>query len=193
MRSVIDNQKVFPVLDVNQVFLLTIDIQERLLPAMYNKEQLNRGLRRIIQGAELFAIEGCVSEQYPKGLGATVGEYAETLQRMSHPFFEKTKFNALTPEIKDYIEKSEKKQILIIGVETHVCVYQTVRELLMSGYEVFIIADAVSSRFEEDKKFALKTLRQLGAWIISSENALFDLLGDAKHPNFKAISNLVKE
>lgn len=179
-------------LDASKSYLLTIDVQARLMPAMQDNERVVKRCYRLAEGAKLFQLPGSYTEQYPKGLGETLPELKASLEEAGHPVFEKTRFTAALPEVLNHLKASTRQQVIICGAETHVCVYQTVRDLLAEGYQVVVAADAVSSRFPEDKAIALENFRAMGALVTTSENILFDWLQDAKAPQFKAISNLVK-
>ena len=173
------------------VFLL-IDIQERLLPAMTGGEEIVKQAEILLKAAEILDIPVIVTEQYPKGLGPTVPELEALLPAAKAEKFEKITYTALTPEVLAKLKELGAKRMVVFGMETHVCVWQTVRDLLASDYEVHVLADAVCSRKNRDRDVALDGLRQLGAMVSVSETALFDLLGRAGTPEFKAISKLIK-
>lgn len=179
-------------LDPQKSYLLTIDVQVRLMPAMQEHERVAKRCYRLAEAAKLFEIPGSYTEQYPKGLGETLPELKTSLEEAGHPAFEKTRFTAAIPEVLKHVKESGRQQVIICGVESHVCVYQTVRDLLGEGYQVVLATDAVSSRFSDDKALALENFRAMGAYVTTTENILFDWLQDAKAPQFKAISNLVK-
>lgn len=179
-------------LDISQSYLLTIDVQARLMPTMQDNERVVKRCYRLAEAAKLFELPGSYTEQYPKGLGETLPEVKASLEEAGHPVFDKTRFTAAIPEVLKHLKESGRQQVILCGAETHVCVYQTVRDLLGEGYQVLVAADAVSSRFPDDKALALENFRAMGALVTTSENILFDWLKDAKAPQFKAISNLVK-
>lgn len=109
------------------------------------------------------------------------------------PVFEKKKFSMMTPECTDHLSSLGKTSFLLVGIEAHVCLQQTALDLLEQGHDVHIIADGVSSQQKYDREMALKRMESSGAWLTSAQSAAFMLLGSADHPNFKAVSKLVKE
>ena len=130
-------------------------------------------------------------EQYPQGLGSTISE----LQELLDGFEPQTKncFSACgLQEFVEALESTGRRQVLLVGLETHVCVYQTAMHLLESGYHVEVVGDAVSSRTQENKKVGLSRMERAGAEITSVEMALFELLGRADRPEFREISKLVR-
>ena len=169
--------------------LLIIDIQERLLPVMKDKDRVIEFNNILIQAAREMNIPIIVTEQYPRGLGHTCEELKNLEGAKT---FEKTKFSALTSEVEDYLESLGKKQVIVTGIESHVCVYQTCRELKAKGYDVFLPIEGVSSRKDLNMDNALDQISQSGGLVSNVETLLFDLLGDAKSEHFKAISKLIK-
>ncbi len=178
-------------LDRAKAALLVVDIQERLTPAM-SPERLARVLNRslaLIEGAKALGLPIAVTEQYPKGLGRTHADIARALPEEVKPV-EKLDFSCAVPETMQKL--SGRSQILICGMETHVCVFQTARDLLERGLVPYLCADAICSRAEEDRAVGLERCRELGAVITTAESALFDLLVRAGSPEFKRISAAVK-
>lgn len=176
-------------------FILFIDLQERMLPSMANAEQVEKNAAVLLETAKAFELPIIVTEQYPKGLGATVATLQSACQLENAKVEAKTMFNAITPAIDEALQQqpfAERKCVIVTGIETHICVFQSVRTLLAKGYQVFIPADAVSSRDGRNKDTALALFAQMGAIVTSTESLLFDLLGDAKNPHFKALQALIK-
>lgn len=170
--------------------LLIIDIQERLAAAM-NPGRLERLLNRTlaaIDGAKALGLPIVVTEQYPKGLGPTMKVVAERIPNFKP--IEKLEFSAFVPEVKAAL--AGRSNVLIAGMETHVCVFQTVRALADAGLTPYLAADAVLSRTEADERVGLELCRGAGALVTTVETALFDALGRAGGPEFKAISAAVK-
>lgn len=170
--------------------LLVIDVQERLMPVISNKEEVFANVNKLLRGAEILGLETIVTEQYPKGLGSTCQEIQlpENTQAV-----EKICFSCLQQdEVKDQLKLSNRKSLIICGAETHICVLKTALDALNDGYEVHVVADAVGSRVDANRKLALKRLRQSGAFICSTEMVLFMLLDQAGNDEFKAISKLIK-
>ncbi len=177
---------------INTSTLIMIDIQEKLVPIMSSYENLIKNNYILLQAAKELGVTTIISEQYPKGLGHTIDPLSEFVTEDN--VLQKNSFS-LYPPYKDTFDeliKSEKNQFIISGIETHICVYQTAKDLLHAGAEVFMISDAVSSRKEEHKHQVLHTLLHMGANVLPTESILFELLKDTSHPSFKFISNLIK-
>ena len=171
--------------------LLIIDIQEKLLNAVFNKDSLLKKAVTFAKACKILEIPVTVTEQYPKGLGLTVDEIKNSLS--SAKYFEKTAFSALEDlELVESLKNNNRKQIILFGIETHICVHQTACALLKQGYEVVLIKDACGSRSEEEYLSALEVLKASGVQIKTTEMALFELLKTSKHPNFKEIQSLIK-
>ena len=170
--------------------LLVVDVQERLATAM-EPEALSRMLARLgalIEGARVLGLPIAVTEQYPKGLGHTVPAIRDRLGDV--PVVEKLKFSALDDRIRARL--SGRRHVVVAGMETHVCVYQTVRDLVLEGRHPVLCIDAVLSRADVDRDAGLELARAAGATLSSVEAVLFDLLGVAGTPEFKKISAAVK-
>ncbi len=172
--------------------LVLIDFQERLVRAMDGMEPVLNRAQLLLDGAAALKLDAIVTEQYPKGLGATVPEVAEHLP-MTAPIVAKTAFSAFgEPAFRSVLESEYRRTIIVAGIEAHVCVLQTVFDGLNAGYQVILAADAVTSRSAADRATAIDAARSAGALVLSSEAILFWLLRDAHHPDFKAISKLVR-
>ena len=179
-------------LNLEDSLVLIIDVQDKLLHAVFNKEQVEKKSAIIAEAAKILEIPVVVTEQYPKGLGNTIPAVKDALAEDTE-IFEKTAFSALNnEEILEAIKKHNKKQILIFGIETHICVSQTTAAFRELGYEVSVIKDACGSRAEEEYLAGLERMKDNGAYIITTEIALFEWLKGAKHPNFKAVQALIK-
>lgn len=170
--------------------LLIIDIQERLVPAMKYGEQVIKNTNVLVSASKEMDIPIVVTEQYPKGLGKTVTEISEGLDNAQ--IFEKTLFSACTEEVVECLETQGKKKIIITGMETHVCVFQTVRDLIGLGYEVFVVSDGISSRYKENYRNGLELMKDMGAVITNTETVLFDLMKKSGTDEFKVLSKLIK-
>lgn len=170
---------------------MVIDIQEKLVPAIYNKDEVVRKNVQLLNGLKAVGCPVIFTQQYTKGLGMTVPELVETQDNFQ--YLEKMTYSCLdTQEIKDTLEKLGKKTVIISGLETHICVMQTVRDLIAEGYQVYLIADAISSRTEFNYQIGMERMKQEGAVISSVESVLFELLVKAGTPEFKVISKLIK-
>lgn len=177
-------------LDKQDTILMVIDIQERLVPAMSLADQVIKNTTILISAAKEFNMPIITTEQYPRGLGPTLGELKDLIG--PNYLFEKTSFTAYTEEVKLALEKLNRKKVIITGTETHVCVLQTIRDLLASGYDVFIASDAVCSRSQANFLNALDLIKSMGAVVTNTESIVFDLLKDAASPEFKTLSKLIK-
>ena len=171
--------------------LLIVDIQERLLPALHEHQAFLAACRQFITGANLLGVPHIITEQYPKGLGATVPDIA--LLTPNAPKFSKTQFSAYTAEVAAALHsrQPEKQNIILIGCETHICVLQTVLDLRQQGYNVFIPQECATSRTAANKANGLQQIQAAGGIVSNIESLLFMLLKDAQHPQFKAISKLI--
>lgn len=179
-------------LQVQQSALLVVDLQERLLPNIHNYHQAVKNTVVLIKAAQLLDIPVMVSEQYVKGLGATVAAVSSVFNDKTI-VLEKTTFGVLAePQLKQAFQALERSQVIVCGIETHVCVNQSVHQLLQLGYQCHVVQDAVSSRLPENKAAGLQKMQQSGAVVTSTEMALFELLEDSKHPLFKQVQSLIK-
>jgi len=179
-------------LDINNSLFLIIDVQEKLINAQFEKEKIAKNVAILTEAANILKIPTVVSEQYPKGLGPTIAQVKEKLSADTK-FFEKTSFSCCKEEsFFELLKSFNKKQIIVCGMESHVCMHQTVNNLLAEGYEVHIIQDAITSRKEWEYKTGLQRMISSGAVPSSVEMALFELLKNARHPDFKAVQNLIK-
>lgn len=178
-------------LNKDNTLLLVIDFQGNLAQAMHDKESLFENARKIIQGAKVFDIPIIATEQIPAKLGATIPEIARHLEGIAP--IPKESFSCLgEPRFLAELDRSGRREVLLTGIEAHVCVYQTAMDLLAAGYAVQIVADAVSSRSKTNKKIGIKRMKAEGARLTSTEMALFELLGSAADPLFKEIFKIVK-
>lgn|ERR1035438_4672864 len=170
---------------------LIIDIQERLFPFIFENEKLVKNLTILIEGLKALSIPIHVTEQYVKGLGPTVAPVAAVLEGIKRT--EKMCFSCYDePGIAESIAIGGRQNIIIAGIESHVCVLQTVIDLKHNGYTPVVVEDCISSRKENDKKVALSRMRIEGAVITTYESILFELLRFSGTEQFKAISKLVK-
>ncbi len=176
-------------LDRERAALVVVDVQEAFRKAIPGFEQVARATGTLIRGAEALAVPVVITEQYPKGLGATVPEVADALPSGTEPL-EKTVFSASEAEGFDLAGRD---QAIVCGIETHVCVNQTALDLLAGGVEVQVVEDAVASRFDESRRIGLHKMEQAGAVLTSVETALFELLGRAGTEEFKAVQKLILE
>lgn len=180
------------ILNIEDSIVMIIDVQEKLLNAVFNKASLEKKATTIANTAKILGIPVIVTEQYPKGLGATVESLKEALPENAQ-YFEKTAFSALeNKEVLEALKNSGKKQVVIFGIETHICVSQTTNALIQEGFEVSVIRDACGSRSELEYSAGLGRMKDNGAHVLTTEIALFEWLKGAKHPNFKEVQTLIK-
>jgi nicotinamidase-related amidase len=179
-------------LDRAKTAILVIDIQSRLTPSM-PPETLARVVkytRALVGAAKELGLPVLATEQYPKGLGPLIPEVRDILPT---PPLEKVHFSCgADPAFAAALEKTGRRQIVVCGMETHVCVFQTVRDLVAAGYEVHVCSDAVSSRTEEHRRTGLELCREAGATVTTAETAIFDLLHEAATAEFRKIAPLVR-
>ena len=178
-------------LDTNDRLVIVIDVQEKLVD-MLRENIISEKVSKLVQAANILSVPVLLTEQYPKGLGATVGRVKEVLSKDT-AYFEKTTFSALDTEgIGEKIKSYGRKQIVLCGIETHICVHQTCADLLARGYDVYIVKDACASRNKCEFELGINIMQQNGAKITCLEITLFEWLRSAKHPNFKVVQALIK-
>jgi hypothetical protein len=169
---------------------MVVDIQDRLLPAIEGAEACVAAARKIIEAGRLLETPIMVTEQYPAGLGRTCATLRVALGET--PVFEKTRFSACVEPVVQRLAGLKRPHVIITGIEAHVCVQQTVLDLLELGYKPFLCADAVGSRRTFDRDIAIQRMRQAGAIITTVESAIFELTGEAGTERFKQILRIVK-
>jgi hypothetical protein len=170
---------------------LVIDLQERLFPHMDHQGELLGNCIKLIEGLKVLGVPLIITEQYPKGLGPTLEQVQTALE--GQPFIQKSAFSCCDePVFRQEVEKIDRKIWIICGIEAHVCVLQTVIDLLEMNLIPVLVADATSSRHPEDKRVALERMRQEGAVITTCESILFELARVSGTPAFKSISKLVR-
>jgi len=175
-----------PTLAAETSFLLVVDFQARLMPAIDRGADTVANARRLLDAAELFAVPVLFTEQNPDGLGTTVAALAG-----GHPVFHKMTFDAVrAPGFLDRIPPG--REVVVAGCEAHVCVLQTVLGLLDAGRRVQVVSDAVGSRRAENKAAGLHRMERHGAGIVTTEMAVFEWLGSAEHPRFREAIRLIK-
>ncbi|ELU04580.1 hypothetical protein CAPTEDRAFT_225831 [Capitella teleta] len=169
------------------------DMQEKFKPSILYFDDILNVSCRLVDACKILQIPLIVTEQYPKGLGPTckqldIGHAVKIVP--------KTKFSMVLPEVEEELVKlcsGDVRHVVLFGIEAHVCIQQTVIDLLKKGIEVHVIADAVSSRSQMNRLFAFERFRQIGATVTTSEAILFQLIGDKDHPHFKAIQGIIKK
>ncbi len=178
-------------LQANNTTLLIIDVQGKLAHSMHAKNALFDNIKRMIRGVQILNVPILWTEQYPDGLGPTIPEIAGLLSNLKP--ISKFSFSCCDNDLfMQRLEGLHPENVLMAGIEAHICVYQTARDLVRSGYRVEIIADAVSSRTPENKQIGLEKCNQAGTTVTGTETALFELLKTAKDDRFKDILKIVK-
>ena len=168
-----------------------IDFQEKLMPAMSNKEILDHKTMRLAAGLQVLGVPRIVTQQYTKGLGETVPQIAEAIGDFEP--IEKTTFSCMNHvDFVNQLELAERSNIILCGIEAHICVQQTVLQLLDEGYNVYVPVDCTSSRSQTDYLWATERMEKAGAVMTTYESLLYELLRDSKAEGFRDISKIVK-
>jgi len=183
-----------PSLDRAAAVLLVIDVQEKLMPVIDDHPFIETNIDRLVRGTHLLGVPAMLTEQYVKGLGPTVPAIRRAFEETSgYTPIEKSCFSGYRcGPFNERLRALGRKQVLVAGIETHVCVFQTVRDLLENGFDVTLLADAVSSRTPRNRDIATRRMVAEGARLSSTEMALFDLLAVSGTDDFRAIAKLVK-
>jgi len=170
--------------------LLVVDYQDKLLPFIDDADAKVEAGRRMIEAAKVLDVPILLTEQYPAGLGRTCGILSKALGGIRP--IEKNLFSACVPAVADRLRELARPNVIVVGIEAHVCVQQTVLDLLRAGYTVYLCADAVGSRRPIDRETAIERCRQAGTIVTTTESATFELLGEAGTEHFKQILKIVK-
>lgn len=171
--------------------ILLIDVQEKLIPAISDSEALVSSTAKLLAGAKVLGLPVIWCEQNPTRIGPTMPELTEHLEGFSP--ISKLCFSALkSEEVKAQLQATGRNQVIVTGIEAHICVSQTVQELLQEGYEVHVAADCISSRTAQNREIGLTKMLNAGAEITSVEAALFEMLGQAQGDKFKQILKIIK-
>ena len=180
-------------LKIENTCLVVIDLQERLVPALSGNEELLKRCAAIIKGMKLLDVPVLVTQQYTKGLGPTVPQIAEALGDFEP--IEKVTFSCLAEKkFRNELIEVDKDYIVVIGAEAHICVQQTVLDMLdKEHHNVYLVADCVGSRSETDKNYAIRRIESYGAVVTTLESVLFELLHTAEHPKRKEVQALVMD
>ena len=178
-------------LTTESALLLVIDFQERLMPAIHRHEELAQKASAIIKGCRILDVPILITQQYTKGLGDTIQALEDAL--VEYEPIEKITFSCYgNTDFRNRLNNADKENIIVTGIEAHICVQQTVLDLLENGYNVYVIADCIGSRNENDCFYSVRRMEKSSAVVTTVESALFELLVRADHPKRKAISELVK-
>ena len=176
---------------LDRALTLIVDNQVKLLPAIANAEQMLQKTRNLISGLNILEMPMIITQQYTKGLG--MSDESMFINSGVMDYYDKITFSCWKDEkIRKKIEESGRDQIILCGIETHICILQTALDLLDAGYQVVLVEDCVSSRKLSDRETALNRMRQAGVILTSYESLLFELMESAKHPHFKEVQNIIK-
>ena len=181
-------------IDSSNSSLLIVDVQAKLFPKIQGAQSLEASILDCLEVFHTLDVPIFFSEQYPKGLGFTIDKVLEKLLSYKAFKFEKTYFSCFpnSSEPNNAVKLLKTKQVILVGIETHICVLQTAMDLKNKGREVFVVFEAVGSRKTSDKDFAIKRLINNGIQVITFEMMLFELLRDSKNKHFKTLSSLIK-
>jgi isochorismate hydrolase len=178
-------------LEVNQAVLVIIDVQEKLARVIHEKEVLVSNLQKLVKGMTVLEVPIIITEQYPQGLGPTVTEIISLLPDVSP--ISKTVFSCWNEEkFVTMLKALHRTQVLVSGIEGHICVYQTTFDLVANGFEAYAVTDTISSRTPENRQLSFEMMKQAGARLTGTEAVLFELLKVAQGEKFKKISQIVK-
>jgi nicotinamidase-related amidase len=170
--------------------LLVIDVQEKLMPKIPRAAEIISNIAFLVDAAKQLAMPIQATEQYPRGLGSTVAELAQRLP--DRP--DKVGFSCCAiPAVVEKFRAAVRPKVVLCGIEAHVCVLQTALDLLALDFRVYIVADAVASRYDVDKQYALERMQRAGCILVTTETAVFEWMGGSDHPAFKTISGLIQE
>lgn len=179
-------------LDSRQSVLILVDLQEKLMPAMHEPQPVIANALVLLTAAARLGVPAVVTEQYPQGLGPTVAELRQHSPGREAVYAKTTFSAAADPATMARLRQSRRPQVVLAGVEAHVCVLQTAIGLAQAGYQPFVVADATTSRRPASLSLALERLRQNAISIVSTEMVLFEWLGRAATPEFRELSRLIR-
>lgn len=180
------------ILDPARAVLVVIDIQEKLHRAIEGKDNITKSAVKTIKLAKVFDLPIIATEQYPKGLGETIPEIKAELEGIE--FIPKLEYSAFDQEsFRKQLEETGRDQIMLIGIEAHICILQTALDVLETGKQVHLIVDSTGSRDNWSKKFGMKRIKQAGGFLSTNEMAAYELMRKAKTPEFKEVIGFLFE
>jgi nicotinamidase-related amidase len=179
-----------PVLRPENAVLLVVDVQDRLLPAIHDNAAVVETCRRMVEAGKVLEVPMVVTEQYPEGIGRTCQTLLQCLG--DAPLYTKVRFSACIEPVVEKLAALARPNVIVVGIEAHVCVTQTTLDLLRLGYTPYLCADAVGSRRPYDRDMAIERLRQAGAIVTTIESVIFELMGQAGTEAFKRILKIIK-
>lgn len=178
-------------IDAARAFLMVVDVQERLLPAIAHKADVESNTAILLKAARQMQVPVVNSQQYPKGLGPTVASLAQLVPE--NATFAKVEFScARDPVLMDHIDSLGRRQTVLCGVEAHICILQTALDLKERGYEVFVAVDAIGSRADLSRDVARERMAATGVTLVTSEMVVFEMMRTASSPQFKVLSKLIQ-
>ena len=178
-------------LTTDETVLIIVDVQGKLAQLMADKQTLFANLQRMIKGARALSIPILLAEQIPEKLGRTIPELVALLPGLEP--ISKTSFScAGNPRFMSALEALDRKQVMLTGMEAHVCVYRTAMDLVAQGYQVELVEDAIGSRIASNKQLAVRKMAAHGVGLTSTEMALFELMGDCEHPAFRQVQAIIR-
>jgi nicotinamidase-related amidase len=172
--------------------LAVIDMQEKFRPIMASFGEVARNIAVMVQGCNLLGVPIIVTEQYPQGLGNTASEIATHLPENTAPIEKLTFSSCGVSEFDLQLREKHIEQVMMVGIEAHICVNQTAHDLLQLGYQVHLISDAIGARFPHNREVGLTKMQRAGAVLSSVEMALFEMLKSSDAAEFKAVQQLIK-
>lgn len=180
-----------PRMRIEDMLLLVVDVQEALLPTLVAPDRLITNCEALVRMADALQIPMIITEQYPKGLGRTVKQIRDGVPAGS-PVIEKTRFSAAVDEVGRLMNRQRRSNVLVCGIEAHICVLQTVLDLQMTGRQCFVISDAVSAGQRDQIEPALDRMRRAGAIVSGVLSSMYELMGDSTHPAFRQCLEIAK-
>ncbi len=180
-------------LDSGRAMLLVIDLQDKLLPLIRDRQHVIAATQRMFAGARVFELPVLVTEQYPKGIGRTDASLRELIEACQARTLEKSTFSAWAESsVREAMMTIDRPQVIVVGIEAHVCVQQTALDLASRDYDVYVCADAIGSRASLDYECALHRMRQSGVRVTTVESVLFELCVRCDAPRFKPLIEIIK-
>ena len=180
-------------LDADLACVLVIDVQEKLLPLIGGHERMTAAMLKLLDGVRVFGLPVVATEQYVRGLGPTVAPISTRLREAAATVLEKAAFSACGDDtVRQTLSELDRPQVILAGIEAHVCVQQTALDLRAMDYRVFVCADAIGSRGKLDYEQAIQRMRQDGVIVTTVESVLFELCNRCDTPRFKAILEVIK-
>ncbi|MBS91967.1 MAG: hydrolase [Rickettsiales bacterium] len=181
------------IIDQNNSCLVIVDVQTKLAEKIFNKNKVINNINLLVKIFKVLNLPIILTEQYPNGLGPTVPEIEDNLKGIDIERIEKTSFSCLGSDLfRKILKKNKKNQIILTGIETHICILQTSFDLIKEEYDVFLIDEATGSRNIDHRSISIERMKNLGVIFTNIEMLIFELLKDSTNPHFKELSGLIK-